>query len=106
MDDRIKKTIINLQHNNMAGFYVENPQELLSTLSTMLRDGEKIGCGDSVTLEETGVYDYLRNNHFTFYDKHQPGLTSDDKRGDLFKKFQLRHIYYRHQRPYCGWQIV
>lgn len=56
MGERIRKTIFNLQKNNMTGFYVESIQELLSLLSTLLIEGEKIGCGDLVTLEETGVF--------------------------------------------------
>lgn len=87
MDERIKKAIFNLQKNNMAGFYVDSIQELLSLLSTLLVEGEKIGCGDSVTLEETGVFEYLRNGSFTFYDKHQPNLTSDEKRKIYLKNF-------------------
>ncbi|WP_312940741.1 lactate utilization protein [Oscillibacter sp.] len=80
MDERIKKAMINLQKNNMTGFFVENQQELLPLLSTLLTEGEKIGCGDSTTLEETGVFEYLRKGRYTFYDKHQQGLTSEDKR--------------------------
>jgi L-lactate utilization protein LutB len=80
MNERVKKAISNLQKNNMAGFYVESRQELLSLLSTLLVEGEKIGCGDSVTLEETGVFEYLRNGSYTFYDKHRQSLTSEEKR--------------------------
>lgn len=87
MDEKIKKAILNLRKNNMAGFYVESTQELLSLLSTLLVKGEKIGCGDSVTLEETGVFDYLRNGIYTFFDKHQPNLTSEEKRTLYLKNF-------------------
>lgn len=87
MEERIKETIFNLQKNNMAGFYVENIQELFSLLSTLLVEGERIGCGDSVTLEETGVFEYLRNENFIFYDKHQPNLTSEKKRAIYLKNF-------------------
>lgn len=80
MNERVKRAISNLRKNNMAGFYVESRQELLSLLSTLLVEGEKIGCGDSVTLEETGVFEYLRNGSYTFFDKHQQGLTSEEKR--------------------------
>ena len=66
MEERIRKVIFNLQKNNMAGFYVENIEEMLSLLSTLLVEGEKIGCGDSVTLEETGVFEYLHNGNFIF----------------------------------------
>ncbi len=82
-----QKAIFNLQKNNMAGFYVESIQELLSLLSTLLVEGEKIGCGDSVTLEETGVFEYLRNGSYTFYNKHQPNLTSEEKRILYLKNF-------------------
>lgn len=87
MEERIREAIFNLQKNNMAGFYVESIQELLSLLSTLLVEEEKIGCGDSVTLEETGVFEYLRSGNFTFYDKHQPNLTSEEKRVIYLKNF-------------------
>ena len=87
MDERIKKTILNLKKNNMSGFYVENIHELFSLLSSLLKEGEKIGCGDSVTLEQTGVFEYLRNGNYTFYDKHQQNLTSEEKRVIYLKNF-------------------
>jgi L-lactate utilization protein LutB len=87
MDERIRTAIFNLRKRNMAGFYVESTQELLSLLSTLLARGEKIGCGDSVTLEETGVFEYLRSGKFTFYDKLQPNLTSAEKKLLYLKNF-------------------
>lgn len=87
MDEKIRKTIYNLQKNNMTGYYAENTKELLSLLSKLLSKGERIGCGDSITLEETGVFEYLRSGDFTFYDKHQPNLTSEEKRAIYLKNF-------------------
>ncbi len=87
MDERIKRAIQNLQKNNMAGYYTSSQQELLSLLSTLLVEGERIGCADSVTLEQTGVFEYLRSGKFTFYDKHQPDLTSEEKRQIYIKNF-------------------
>lgn len=87
MEERIRRAIFNLQKNNMAGFYVEHIEELLSLLSTLLAEGEKIGCGDSATLEETGVFDFLQSGNFTFYDKHQPDLTYEEKRAIYLKNF-------------------
>lgn len=56
MDEKIKKTISHLQKNNMAGYYVEDTKELLSIISTLIHKGDTVGCGDSMTLEETGVF--------------------------------------------------
>jgi len=60
---------------------------LLPLLSTLLVEGEKIGCGDSVTFEETGVFEYLRNANFIFNNKHQPNLTSEEKRAIYLNNF-------------------
>ncbi len=87
MDESIRKVISNLQRNNMAGYFVENQDELFRLLATLIKEGEKIGCGDSVTLEETGVLDFIRNGPYIFYDKHLPGLTSTEKRALYLKNF-------------------
>lgn len=93
MTDRIKKAIGNLQKNNMAGFFVRNKQELLSLLSKLLKHNDKIGCGDSVTLEQTGVLDYLRAGDYRFYDKHNSRLTSDEKREIYLKNFDTDSFF-------------
>jgi len=87
MEDKIEKVIANLQRNNMAGYFVNNKEELIKLLESMIQEGDTVGCGDSVTLEETGVFDYVRNGNFVFYDKHQPGLTSEEKRKIYLKNF-------------------
>lgn len=88
MNDRIQKVVLNLQRHNMAGYFVENKEQLLGLIKTLLKAGESVGCGDSLTLEETGVYDFLRNNDYFFYDKYQPGLTREQKRDIYLKNFQ------------------
>ncbi len=87
MDNRIEKVIYNLQRNNMAGYFVQTGEELLVLLSGFLPKGEKVGCGDSVTLEETGVFDFIRNGDYIFYDKYKAGLTSEEKREIYLKNF-------------------
>jgi len=71
----------------MVGYFVENKEELLQLLASFIIKGEKIGCGDSVTLEETGVFEFIRRGDFIFYDKHQIGLTPEEKRAIYLKNF-------------------
>lgn len=88
MHPQLQKTIQNLQRRNMGGYYVENTGALLSLLPTLLNTGETIGCGDSVTLEQIGVFDYLRRGPYLFLDKHQPGLSSEEKREIYLQNFR------------------
>lgn len=87
MDERIEKTISSLRRNNMAGYFVQNKDELLRLIAALIQSGEKVGCGDSVTLEETGVFDFIRNGNYTFYDKYKSNLTSEEKRAIYLKNF-------------------
>ena len=87
MEDKIEKVIANLQRNNMAGYFVNNKKELIKLLESLIQEGDTVGCGDSVTLEETGVFDFVRRGNYVFYDKHQPGLTSEEKRKIYLKNF-------------------
>lgn len=87
MDERIEKTISSLRRNNMAGYFVQDREELLLLLAELIQPDETVGCGDSATLEETGVFDFIRNGRYTFYDKHTSSLTSAEKRAIYLRNF-------------------
>lgn len=80
MDQVIQAVIKNLKRNNMAGYFVRNKSELINLISSLIPNESTVGCGDSVTLEQTGVFDFLRDGNYDFYDKYKPNLTSADKR--------------------------
>lgn len=87
MNGKVERAIRKLQQNNMAGYFVQDKDELIDLLNSLIKSGETVGCGDSITLEEMGVFDFLRGGGFTFYDKHKPGLTSEEKRELYIKNF-------------------
>ncbi|WP_077612777.1 lactate utilization protein [Clostridium sp. Marseille-P2415] len=76
-----------LQQNNMAGFHVKNKKELLELLRRFIADGTTVGCGDSVTLEQTGVFDDLRKRDINFLDKFDPSLSREEKREIYLRNF-------------------
>ena len=80
MDERIKKTMKALRDNNIGGYYAEDKNKLLELISEFIKVGSIIGSGDSVTLEQTGVFEYLRKADYVFLDKHKKGLSSEEKR--------------------------
>lgn len=88
MQAQIQKTIQNLKRHNMDGYYVETPEALHLLLASLLKTGETIGCGDSLTLEQAGVFDFLRRGPYQFLDKHRPGLGSQQKREIYLQNFR------------------
>lgn len=87
MQQNLDKLRRNFEQHNMAVFQVSNSQEVLALLNEFIKDGTTVGCGDSVTLEQTGVLDYLRKKDITFLDKYQPGLSHEDKSAIYLRNF-------------------
>ncbi len=71
----------------MAGYLVQDKDELLELLRRLIADGTTVGCGDSVTLEQTGVFEDLRKRDVSFLDKYDPSLTRGGKREIYLKNF-------------------
>lgn len=94
MEEIVNVTINNLNQNNIAGYYVKDAKQLIETVQSLLNEGEIIGCGDSVTLEETKVFEFIRNGNYRFLDKHNPELTSIDKREIYLQNFRAHTFIY------------
>lgn len=84
---QISRTIKNLEQHNMEGYFAENELELIEILKGFIKEGSIVGVGDSMTLFETGVIDFLRKGKFIFLDKYKDNLTSEDKREIYIKNF-------------------
>lgn len=84
---QVERTIKNLNSRNMEGYYINNIDQLLQKLKELLPEGSIVGVGDSMTLFETGVIDFLRSKNFNFLDKYQDKLTNDEKRDIYIKNF-------------------
>lgn len=88
MQDIVKETINNLSKNHMTGYYVESLPQLHELIRGLVPEGQTVGCGDSVTLEQTGVYEYVRNHAYNFLDKYRFGLSQDEKRELYLQNFR------------------
>ncbi|APH19329.1 lactate utilization protein [Clostridium botulinum] len=84
---QVERTIKNLNSRNMEGYYINNIDQLLQKLKELLPEGSIVGVGDSMTLFQTGVIDFLRSKNFNFLDKYQDKLTNDEKREIYIKNF-------------------
>lgn len=87
IEKQVERTIKNINSRNMEGYYIKNREQLFQKLKDLIIEGSTVGVGDSMTLFETGVIDFLRSGKFNFLDKYKARLTSDDKQGIYIKNF-------------------
>lgn len=79
LEKQIERIIDNLRKHNMAGFFVKEDVELKGLLKELIVEKSVVGVGDSMTLFETGVIDFLRKGNYTLLDKYKKGITSGEK---------------------------
>ena len=73
----IKKTIENLEKNNMKPYFVQSRNDVIPLLKELIGNDDTVAVGGSVTLSELGVIDYLRENH-NFLDRFASDLSRDE----------------------------
>lgn len=78
MDNVILNTKKALERNNMQAFAVETRKDALALLKDLLNDGDSVAVGGSVTLDQTGVIDFLRNGNYNFIDRYESGISPEE----------------------------
>ncbi len=61
MQGRVKKTLDALERNGMNAVYVNDKEEALTLVKSLVPEGAYTATGGSVTLNELGIMDYLRS---------------------------------------------
>lgn len=72
----IEKTAAALEKNNMKPFIAETKEQALEIAASLLKDGDTVASGGSMTLKETGVSDLLASGKYNFLDR--TGLSGDE----------------------------
>lgn len=86
MEKYIETTMENLERNNIKPFYVEKREEVVPLIKTLLKKGESISCGGSVTLHECEVdTKILKSGDYDFIDRS--GLQGEELREAYGKAF-------------------
>ena len=69
LEKKIERTVNALNKNRFDAHYVKNTDELIIKIKEYLKPGMSCSSGGSVTLEETGVIDFLANGEYVFLDR-------------------------------------
>lgn len=65
----IEKVVENLKKNNINAIVVSTKEEALNTLISLLPEGATVSHGGSVTLNECGVTNLLKNGKYNYLDR-------------------------------------
>jgi hypothetical protein len=76
----VRKVLNALDKRNFKGFCVKDETELIALLDRLIPEHSVVGASDSVTLQETGVLDFLRSGNYHFLDKHREGIGPAEKK--------------------------
>lgn len=95
MDNNVKKIIevkINtvikaLENNNMTGIYAPDCNAAVAEVEKLLKDGDTISMGGTMTAKESGIADLIKSDKYNFLDRNAPGLTADDIKNIYAKTF-------------------
>lgn len=80
------------EKNNMTCLIVKDQKELEAYLKNILCDHKKVAVGGSVTLNQLGVIDLIRQSDVEFIDRYEPGLTREQMM-DRFREAFFADIF-------------
>ncbi|MHD0317624.1 lactate utilization protein [Fusobacterium sp. THCT1E2] len=83
----LNNILSNFEKRNMKGYFAEDIPQLINLIKELVPENSIVGCGDSITLEESGIYSIFRNGNFIFLDKYKKDLTKEEKREIYIKNF-------------------
>ena len=80
------------ENNNMNCMIVKNKEELQTYLKSILVNQKKVAVGGSVTLNQLGVIDLIRQSDVDFVDRYAPELSREEML-DKFREGLLSDIF-------------
>ncbi len=81
-----------LRLNNMDVHYVDTKGEVADVVRSLIKPGDCVAVGGSVTLEETGVLALLRSGDYHFLDRYAEGLNRDEVE-EIFRRSHYADVY-------------
>lgn len=70
---KMERTAEALRDNNMYCECVDSAEEALEVIESLMNDGDTVTVGGSMTLDEIGVLEMLREGRYNFLDRYEEG---------------------------------
>ncbi len=75
----IDQLIKSLKKNRIEAIYFSSKEKLIDFFIDKLKPNMTVGTGDSLTLEQVGLFDLLRKSNVNFLDKYKRDITKFEK---------------------------
>ena len=90
---KIEKTMENLRRNRILPFYAETKEDVLPIVHTLLKEGDTVSNGGSVTLKQTGVIDELKSGKYNYLDRSREGITPEEVQ-QVYRDIYSADVYF------------
>ena len=90
IEKRINKVGENLKKNNMEFYYAETKDDVCSIVQSLIKKGDVITNGGSVTMKECGISELLSSSEYTYLDRSK--MTPDEV-SELYIKAFSADVY-------------
>ena len=88
----INTVLDNLKKNNYDAHFVAKKEDVIPLVKELIPENSVISFGGSVTLNECGVLDYLRNGKYELLDRNKPGLAREEIE-EIYRKAFFADFY-------------
>lgn len=75
---KVERTVEALKKNHMNAFYVKTSTQAIEIFKLMIEEGDVITAGGSMTAEEIGIINMLKNDNYDYRDRAREGITLDE----------------------------
>ena len=87
---RMEKTKNALENNNMTAYTVKTKEEAADIVRSLLKKGDVIASGGSVTLNQCGITDIIKSPDYIYLDRSS---VAPDKTAEIFRKSFSADVY-------------
>ena len=88
----IEATLEALRKNNMQAFYCPTGADARQKVSELLRKGDTVTHGGSVTLAQCGITELLKSGDYRYLDRSAPGLTREQVE-EIYRQAFFADVY-------------
>jgi len=84
MTEQIEKVMKALRKNNIEPFYVDDKQQVCAVVEKLLKEGDSVSCGGSLSLAQSGVSKMLSSGKYVFLDRSK--ATSNEEMQNIYRQ--------------------